>query len=108
MLRAEVQEHRLYLFGGELKIEAVLHDGHELNELDSSSPHHIDGLKKIPKVEPMASHLRCQFHPQLLMNVSLVMDFIGFIDARTGSEAFDDLFNQWVILCDMFLADDLQ
>jgi hypothetical protein len=66
MLRAEVQEHCLDLFWRELKIEAVLHDGHELNEFDSAPPHHIDGLKEVPKVEAMASHLRCQLHPQLL------------------------------------------
>jgi len=66
MLGAEVQENRLDLFGRELKIKAVLNDGHELNELDSAPPHDINGLKEVPKVETVASHLRCQFHSQLL------------------------------------------
>ena len=108
MLGAEVQEHCLDLFWRELKIKAVLHDSHELNKLDSAPTHHIDGLKEVPKVETVASHLRGQLHPQLLEDLSFVRGCcIVFIQARTGSKPLNDLFDYRVILHYVFLAHDL-
>jgi hypothetical protein len=36
------------------------------------------------------------------------MGCLGLIKARTGSEAFDDLFDHRIIVHDMFLSHDLQ